>query len=71
MTVYVLIREDQNPHGFVDTSVAGVFLTQVAAECCETSERQRALAQAMVVEDDTSPDGEWQVSWRIEEHTAS
>ena len=25
MTVFVLIREDQNEHGYVDTSIAGVF----------------------------------------------
>ena len=24
--------------------------------------------QGLVVEDDESPDGEWQVSWKVEEH---
>ena len=39
MTVYVILREDQNPHGFVDTSVAGVFMEEDTAERCESSER--------------------------------
>ncbi len=71
MTVYVLIREDQNEHRFVDTSVAGVFMEQDAADRCELSERQRARVQGLVVEDDDSADGHWQVSWRVEEHSAS
>ena len=25
MTVYVLIREDQNEHGYVDVVIAGIF----------------------------------------------
>ena len=25
MTVFVLVRENQNEHGFIDTSVTGVF----------------------------------------------
>lgn len=68
MTVYVLIREDQNSHGFVDTAVAGVFLEPDAAEHFEAAERLRARTLGLVVEDDDSPDAEWQVSWRIEEH---
>lgn len=71
MTVYVLIREDQNEHGFVDTSVAGVFLKQDAAESSETAERLRAKALGLVVEDEDSPDAAWQVSWRVEEHSAA
>jgi hypothetical protein len=71
MTVYVLIREDQNQHGFVDTSVAGVFLEQDAAESFETAERLRAKTLGLVVEDEDSPDAEWQVSWRVEEHSAA
>ena len=47
MTVFVLIREDQNEHGYVDA----------------------ARQEGLVVEDDDSPDGEWQVSWKVEEHT--
>ena len=28
MTVFVLIREDQNEHGYIDTSITGVFRTR-------------------------------------------
>jgi hypothetical protein len=71
MDVYLLIREDQNEHGYVDTSVAGVFLDREAAERCETFERQRAKALNLLVLDDDCPDGQWQVAWKIEEHTVA
>ena len=28
MMVYVLLREDQSEHGYIDTSIAGVFLDE-------------------------------------------
>lgn len=68
MTVYVLIREDQNEHGYVDTSITGVFRDEHVARQYEVAERQKARAQGLVVEDEESPDGEWQVSWQMEEH---
>lgn len=68
MTVFVLVREDQNQHGYVDTSIAGIFHEQQAAAAEESRERLRARAERLVVEDDDSADGEWQVSWKIEEH---
>jgi hypothetical protein len=71
MTIFVLIREDQNEHGFVDTSITGVFHHQQAAREEEALERQRARERGLIVEDDDSPDGEWQVSWAIQEHVVS
>ena len=68
MTIFVLIREDQNEHGYIDTSIAGVFRDARAAKDTETLERRRAREEGLVVEDDESPDGEWQVSWKVEEH---
>ena len=68
MKVFVLIREDQNEHGYVDTSIAGVFREAGVAMKMETLERLHARREGLVVEDDESPDGEWQVSWKIEEH---
>ena len=67
MTVFVLIREDQNAHGYIDTSIAGVFREALGANEQETIERLQAREQGLVVEDDDSPDGEWQVSWKVEE----
>ena len=39
MTVFVLIREDQNEHGYVDTSIAGVFHNEHVAREQEAVER--------------------------------
>jgi hypothetical protein len=69
MIVFVLIREDQNEHGYIDTSIAGVFREAGVAREMETLERLRARQEGSVVEDEESPDGEWQVSWKIEERT--
>jgi len=71
MTVFVLIREDQNEHGYIDTSITGVFQGKHLAEEHQVLERLHARDQGLVVEDDESPDGEWQVSWKIEEHLVS
>ena len=68
MTVFVLIREDQNEHGYIDTSITGVFREARIAKEMETLERLHARQEGLVVEDDESPDGEWQVSWKVEEH---
>ena len=68
MMVYVLLREDQNEHGYIDTSIAGVFHDRRVAKKHEALDRLHALAQGLVVEDDDCADGEWQVSWTVEEH---
>lgn len=68
MTVFLLIREDQNEHGCIDTSITGVFREARTAKEPETLERLHARQEGLVVEDDESPDGEWQVSWKVEEH---
>jgi hypothetical protein len=68
MTVFVLIREDQNEHGHIDMSIVGVFREVGVAKEMETLERLHARQEGFVVEDDESPDGEWQVSWKVEEH---
>ncbi len=47
MTVYVLLREDQNDHGFIDTSIAGVFRDAHAADEQLTAERLQARAQSV------------------------
>ncbi len=68
MTVYILLREDQNEHGYIDTSITGVFREARIAKEMEGVERLRARQEGLLVEDDDSPDGEWQVSWKVEEH---
>jgi hypothetical protein len=68
MKVFVLIREDQNEHGYIDTSITGIFCEARVATEMETLERLHAREKGLVVEDDESPDGEWQVSWKVEEY---
>lgn len=68
MNVHVLIRKDQNDYGFVDTSVVAVFIDGRAARDQEAAEQLRARSEGLVVDDDDCPAGEWQVSWRIEQH---
>ena len=68
MTVFVLIREDQNEHGYIDTSIVGIFIDEGAARKKEAFDRENAREQGLIVEDEDSPDGEWQVSWLVEEH---
>lgn len=71
MTVFVLIREDQNEHGFVDTSITGIFREKLRATEQESREQDVARLDGLIVEDDESSDANWQVSWRIEEHDVS
>ena len=71
MTVFVLVREDQSDHGFVDTSIAGIFHDRQAAASQEARERLLARTEGLVVEDDDSVGGEWQVSWKVEEHAVN
>ena len=66
MAVFLLIQEHQDEHGYVDTSIAGVFHDEALAREQEAVERIHARDRGLVVEDDDSPDGEWQVSWRVE-----
>ncbi len=68
MTVFVLIREDQNEHGYIDTSITGIFREARIAKEMENLERLHARQEGLVVEDDESPAGEWQASWKVEEH---
>jgi hypothetical protein len=44
-----------------------LVLFHIAKEM-ETLERLHARPEGLVVEDDESPDGEWQVSGKVEEH---
>jgi hypothetical protein len=66
MTVYLLLREDQNDHGYIDVSVTGVYRDESAAKQRGALERARARDEGLRVEDDD--DADWQVCWRVEEH---
>jgi hypothetical protein len=69
MTVFVLVREDQSAMGYIDSTVLGVFATREDAEHAqgadEASARREGLRNAR---DPRTDDGDWQVSWGIEQH---
>jgi hypothetical protein len=67
MTVYVLLREDQNSYGYIDVAVDGVFVRRGDAEERLDRERDVARGHGLLVCDEAG-DGEWDVSWSIEEH---
>jgi hypothetical protein len=68
MRVYVLVREDQNDHGFVDVSVDGIFRSKADAESLQRNEEADARGRGLLVDGETQPEADWQVSWKIEEH---
>lgn len=53
MIVYLLIREDQNEHGYLDTAIAGIFLEERIV---------RAREQGLRAYDEEESDPDWQVS---------
>jgi hypothetical protein len=68
MTVYVLIREDRNDHGYIDTSITGVFLAPETARRYESEARASALADGFRLDDDEGSVEDWEVSWKVEAH---
>jgi hypothetical protein len=71
MTVHVVIREDQNEHGFVDAGVTGLFRSRHDAETFVASSTAAARQDGLRVwgHPETEADcDEWDVSWTIESH---
>ena len=68
MTVYVLVREDQSEHGFVDASIVGLFRSHDKAAVVLTSSVSEARKQGLRVCGDPGTEPEWEVSWNIEPH---
>jgi hypothetical protein len=63
MTVYVLVRQDQSEHGFVDASILGLFRSQDEATVLLKSSIDE---QGLRVCGDPGAEAEWEVSWNIE-----
>ena len=68
MTVYVLLREDQNDYGYVDVSVDGVFRDESDATRRLEAERHKARIEGLRLCGDDVDDGDWEVAWSIERH---
>ena len=67
MSVHVLLRQDRNDHGYIDTSVIGVYSELKAARLERMRQRRRAIAAGFDVNYDNPDDDTWQVYWKIEE----
>jgi len=68
MDVYLLIREDRNHYGYIDTSVIGVYRELKLARLERMRDRRRAIAEGLDVNYSNPHDGRdtWEVYWKIE-----
>jgi hypothetical protein len=71
MTVHVVIREEQNEYGFIDTSVVGLFRSRGDADTFVESSVSGARDEGLRVCGDPGAEPDWQVSWMIESHPLS
>ena len=67
MSVHLLIREDRNHHGYIDTSVVGAYRELKTARLERMRQRRRAIADGINVNYDNADDDTWEAYWRIEE----
>jgi len=69
MTIYLLVREDQNQHGFVDSGVIGAFQKKEDAEARSRDEVRIERESGTRVEGQAGcPLDDWDVALRVEEH---
>ena len=68
MTIHVVVREDQNQHGFIDASVVGLFRAREDADAFIRSSAHYARAEGRVVFGDDESEPHWDVSWTVEPH---
>ena len=67
MRVHLLLREDRNHYGYVDTSVTGAFRDLKSARLERMRQRRRAIANGFDVNYDNPDADTWEVYWKIEE----
>ena len=69
MTIYLLVREDQNQHGFVDTGVIPKERGRRGAPSVRSEVRiERQSGTWVEGEERVVPLDDWNVALRIEEH---
>ena len=71
VTVHVVIREDQNEHGFTYTSVVGLFRSRNDADAFVESSVSEAHDEGLRVCGDPGTESGWHVSWIIESQPTS
>lgn len=68
MIVYLLLREDQNDHGYIDVTVNGVFHQKSDAARRLHEECDQARKEGLRICDDDEGSADWQVFWKIEDY---
>ena len=68
MTVHLVIREDQNHYGFIDTTVDGLFRSRNDADAFVRSSAEDARTRGVLVCGDPGTEPDWQVCWFVESH---
>ena len=66
MVVNVLIREDRDQHGYIDTSVIGIYRELKSARLEKMRQRRRAISHGFDVSYDNPVGDTWEVCWKIE-----
>jgi len=66
MDVYLVIREDRNHYGYIDTSVLGVYRELKLARLERLRDRKRAIAEGLDVNYNNPHGDTWEVYWKIE-----
>lgn len=67
MHVHVLIREDRNQHGYIDTFIVGVYQEIKCARLERMRQRKGALAEGLDMNYDNPHGDTWEVYWKIED----
>lgn len=67
MTIFLLIQESQNEHGYIDTSLREAFTEQRLADVARADAENEAVEHGEQVDGFVGvPDGEWTVSFRVQ-----
>jgi len=66
MDVYLVIREDRNHYGYIDTSVIGVYRELTLARLERLRDRKRAIAEGLDVNYNNPHGDTWAVYWKVE-----
>ncbi len=66
MDVYLLIREDRNHYGYIDTAVIGVYQELKSARLERMRDRRRAIAEGLDVNYRNPRGDTWEAYWKIE-----
>lgn len=66
MTVHVLIREDRNHYGYIDTSIIGIYREIKSTRLERRQQRRCAIADGRDVNYDNPDADSWEVFWKLE-----